>query len=493
MRLEGMSKFKLKLIILICFILTLNLCIFGIICEEFIEDRIQGLEFPESSFKISESPNFMWSGIEVLSQTSVDDSFYPELAVDSLGNVHVVWYDTTDLEGSDIDVLYRRWNATSTSWMPIEIVSIGSTTSSLYPAIATDIHNNAHIVWYDATNYSGAGPDNDVIYRSWNASTDQWSSIQVISTESTGSSLFPSIFVDNYDNIHIAWEDSTNYMGAGEFDSDIFYKYYNRTSGIWNNTQVISYESYHTSTFPSTTVDQYKNVHIVWEDYSNYDSSGSDADLFYKFWNSTTGEWSITDVLTTDSKTSSYPKIVLGPLGKIHLVWQEESPSSWYNVFYQSLNVDTGSWSPLENVTPTDQSANSINPAIAVDLSGNIHVVWADESNYEPNSLDLDVFYKYRNVSTGLWGPSEVIATTAEGGAWATAVGVDNMGRLHVVWDERTSAHHSGSDRDILYRKFAEPSEKSIPGYSLIFVLLLIGLINISWYLKPKLQFFKRK
>ena len=57
---------------------------------------------------------------------------------------------------------------------------------------------------------------------SWN-----WTTVEVISTESTGSSVLyrnsGSIAVDENGNIHTVWRDYTNYKGAGP-DSDIFYK-----------------------------------------------------------------------------------------------------------------------------------------------------------------------------------------------------------------------------------------------------------------------------
>ncbi len=41
---------------------------------------------------------------------SIDDSLFPSLAVDSAGNVHIAWADTTDYAGAgtDYDIFYKR-------------------------------------------------------------------------------------------------------------------------------------------------------------------------------------------------------------------------------------------------------------------------------------------------------------------------------------------------------------------------------------------------
>jgi len=50
---------------------------------------------------------------EVVSTESTDNSYYPSLAVDPDGNIHVAWYDDTDYggAGTDADVFYKRLEA----------------------------------------------------------------------------------------------------------------------------------------------------------------------------------------------------------------------------------------------------------------------------------------------------------------------------------------------------------------------------------------------
>jgi hypothetical protein len=94
------------------------------------------------------------------------------------------------------------------------------------------------------TDYGGSGADADIFYKSRDSSS--WTTTEIVSTESTAHSEWPSIYRDNLGTIHFAWGDMTDYSGAGT-DNDIFYKNYSTSGGIpdlqcsgtlsWSNVQ----------------------------------------------------------------------------------------------------------------------------------------------------------------------------------------------------------------------------------------------------------------
>ncbi len=129
--------------------------------------------------------------------------------------------------------------------------------------------------------------ENQYNFDSFDTYTWDWMITEVVSTESSGTSWSPSIAVDTSGNIHIAWEDYTDYSGAGT-DVDIFYKYWNASTSSWSTTEVVSTESTGKSYNPSLATDAEGNVHISWHDETNYDSSGTDVDIFYKYWDAST-------------------------------------------------------------------------------------------------------------------------------------------------------------------------------------------------------------
>ena len=108
---------------------------------------------------------------------------------------------------------------------------------------------------------------------------------EVISTESTGLSDYPSLAVDPEGNIHVAWWDLTDYGTSGS-DADIFYKRYEVGSG-WTTTEVVSTESTEDCEGDVSLAVEYQEsgrglVHIAWTDSTAYGNSGNDIDIVYK-------------------------------------------------------------------------------------------------------------------------------------------------------------------------------------------------------------------
>ncbi len=123
---------------------------------------------------------------------------------------------------SEHQISYKRWDASSQIWTTTELVSTESTDYSGRPSLAVDSTGSVRIAWEDWSDYVGAGTDQDIFYKRWDSSSS-WTTTEVVSTESTSWSCYPSLAVDSADNVHVAWHDYTNYAGAGT-DMDIFYK-----------------------------------------------------------------------------------------------------------------------------------------------------------------------------------------------------------------------------------------------------------------------------
>ncbi|MHA1465288.1 MAG: hypothetical protein ACTSQ2_09380, partial [Candidatus Heimdallarchaeaceae archaeon] len=166
----------------------------------------------------------------------------------------VAWKDYTDISGSgtDLDIFYK-YKLSGGSWSTSEVVSTESTATSSKPKIAVDSEDKLHLIWADSSDISGAGTDNDIFYKS-KPSGGSWSSLEIVSSESTGMSELPDIFIDISDNVHLVWRDFTDYLGSGS-DDDVFYKRKLAQSGLWSVTEVVSDVSEHNLYSPTLVVD----------------------------------------------------------------------------------------------------------------------------------------------------------------------------------------------------------------------------------------------
>ncbi len=166
-------------------------------------------------------------------------------------------------------------------WNTTEVVSTESTMNSRSPAQTVDSVGNIHLAWEDVTEYASSGSDKDIFYKRWESSSKTWITTEVISTESDQASLYSSLTVDTAGNVHVVWNDWSSYGGSGS-DYDIFYKRWDINSLGWTITEVVSKDSTGSSNEPFLRTDKVGNIHVCWHDQTNYAEAGTDWDIFYK-------------------------------------------------------------------------------------------------------------------------------------------------------------------------------------------------------------------
>ena len=72
-------------------------------------------------------------------------SNHPSAAVDSQNNIYLVWDDTRD---GNQKIFYKKYISQTQTWSPDTAISTGSG-QSRYPSIAVDSLGNVHVLWQD--------------------------------------------------------------------------------------------------------------------------------------------------------------------------------------------------------------------------------------------------------------------------------------------------------------------------------------------------------
>ncbi|MCX6799169.1 MAG: Ig-like domain-containing protein, partial [Candidatus Diapherotrites archaeon] len=351
-----------------------------------------------------------------------------------------------------------------TTMLVTEVVSTESTGTSGHPAIAVD-DANVYIVWYDTTDYGGSGTDYDIFFKT-KGKTGSWgTNTEVVSTESTGDSYNPAIAVDDA-NIYIAWQDTTNYGGAGT-DYDIFFKTRSKTGSWGTNTQVVSTESTSTSSRPAIAVDD-ANIYIAWDDTTNYGGSGTDKDIFFKTKSKIGGlgsndiNWAMqTQVVSTESTKDSEGPVIVVDDTNIYIAWYDltnyaGSGTTDYDIFFKTKSK-TRSWGTNTQVVSTESRSHAARLAMAVD-DANIYIVWDDSTNYGGAGTDNDIFFKTKSKIGGLasndinWAnPTQVVSTESTSTSYSPAI-ADDDANIYIAWYDFTDYGGPGSDVDILFK-----------------------------------------
>jgi len=170
--------------------------------------------------------------------------------------------------------------------------------------------------------------------------------------------------------------DSRDYVHLVFRDSSDNICYRKYRAGEWStalDSNTVSTDAASTAR-PSVAADEFGQPHVVWE-------SGSDQPQIV--WATRlAGEWTSPDVVSTaagmDSRDQSVPSIALDVEGNLHVVWQgTNSAYTDHDQIWHAEYAD-GSWGAPDRVSTASgmESYDQTLPCAAVDADGNVYAVW---------------------------------------------------------------------------------------------------------------------
>ena len=342
----------------------------------------------------------------------------PAIAVEASGKLHLVWKDDTS---GNYEIYYKKSSDAGLNWTTTKRLTFTSGYSGS-PAIAVDASLNLHVVWQDNTygNY-------EVLYKK---STDwgvTWTAGKRLTLTSGGSNN-PVIAVDATGNLHVVWYDNT------PGNEEIFYSKSKDKGVTWTAGKRLTWTS-GGSEIPAIGVDSSGNLHVVWRD----DTPGN-SEVYHK--KSTDGgtTWTANKRLTWTSGSSEFPAIGVDSSDNLYAVWQDNTPGN--SEIYCRKSTDGGTtWITTRRLT--FNSGFSYFPDIAVDTSGRIHVVWEDSTPGNP-----EIYYRRSTDGGTTWITTRRLTWTS-GWSEVPAIGVDSSDNLHLVWQDNTPGNY-----EIYYKKF---------------------------------------
>ena len=423
-----------------------------------------------SSIEIDDYSSWSWSSYEVISETSTDNSYLPDVFVDINDNLHVVWQDNTDILGSgtDQDIFYRFFDSSLETWGTIELVSSESDDTSRDPIVSVDQSGDVHVVWRDSSNYLSAGTEYDIFYKKKNYG-GSWTITTVISEGSNSLVEGFSVVTDIENNVYITWADYTIDLLSSGIDVDLFGRYYNSTTSTWSSEKLITASSTGDSSHSYIAIDSLTGeLHVVWIDSSDLLGAGSgDFDVFYCKWNFATSLMTDLTLISTGSDGNSLlPKLAFDQNHFPHVTWTDQhyyfDSDADLDIHYRYKDWLTGIWSEIELIS-TESPSSSDNPEILIDKENCVFIIWDDYSDIFGANSDNDVFFKYKHPSFNEWSSLEIVSIESELDSYHPQIAIDSSGFVYCLYSELDNLGNSGADADIFYRKFAGvPSATSL-------------------------------
>jgi hypothetical protein len=222
------------------------------------------------------------------------------------------------------------------------------------PIMVVDGSQTLHVIWKDSVD------GNAEILHAHRPPGGGWSAPVNVS-HSAGHSTQPSAAMDERDNLHLAWVDST----SGNYD--ILYTR-RSSSGEWEAVEYLSGDAAYAFD-PHLVVDGDGALHLVW---SANRSPG--IDIIYRT-RSTSPTWSDPVNLSESAGASSSPCLVPAGDGSIHLFWEDLTPGQ-YEIFYATRRPN-GLWTTPRDISNTPGQSRS--PAAALDPNLVPWVFWHEE------------------------------------------------------------------------------------------------------------------
>jgi hypothetical protein len=396
-----------------------------------------------------------WSEPVNLSNTPTSSRF-PDLAVDSRGDVHVVWCESTPVEGRGVSeqILYTRWDGQE--WLsPNDLLA---PQFFIYRNAIAIGPNGDMFMAYRKGMHSGYG----IMFSSapasvaWSAAA--WSSPRMVSARSHNYAT--DLAVDDQGVLHLVFDDfgeTTDEVCIGGC-ADIYYRRSEDFGQTWSTPRNLS-RSPVGSSREQLEIDASGAIHLTWDDgwdrltgtgtphYSAYTAS-YDGGLSWSEPLTITYPLSGTLPLTTTTAMSGTAQLVAGADGKggVMLVWRN---TAYWEVFYQ-WSTDYGkTWSAPGTIagvlarhwtSPFDQYD------VAADSAGNIHLVVVGGQTPKWNA-PLAVYHSVWNGDT--W--SDPVQISGPGGPEYVNLIVGEGNHLHAAWGVLDEVIEGFSHYDVWY------------------------------------------
>lgn len=248
------------------------------------------------------SPSLEWSNLFPVSTLDHESSFYPDMAIDSIGNIHVVWEDESNGFG---DIFYRILFVENSSWSAISLLSNpNSKYSARYPKIFIDTQDMVHFVWEESfLNVS-------LMYRTYDGVTFS----QTISVAENGSYNDHYLAVNNQGDVFLSWEQNDDIYPQFNIHARI----YSSIQQMWLPTRQITNTSYYSSA-TDVAADKNNNFHLVLGESSAILET---REIHYTYFE---GEdfiqVNISVISPIDGNYSLTPKIAIDNKNVLHIIW----------------------------------------------------------------------------------------------------------------------------------------------------------------------------
>lgn len=406
-----------------------------------------------------------WTAPVQLSDQNGASAWFPDISIDSIGMIHVVWSspiytqysddDTSTYDGYDA-VIYTQ-SENGIEWRePMDIVALEQLGGSeaTRPALFYSESDVLHLTFRDMNVfYSQSSPENA-------GDPQGWKSKYQLNSEPIG--YFSRIAEDQDGNLHAIYTQNIPNDNC-QICYHVLYRKSLDGGASWSGVTDISLLPTGAAK-PQIMVDQKNYIHVVWEEgrggsYGNVqDPSSIKYSVSYDGGNS----WIIPYEFNGPSGRARNPGIGIDGDGRVLVTWLGLPEDEIYFQTSENYGRSWSSPSTIPNVFGGWSVYQSRHDAqtMTTDSDGNIHLVFVGKTDELPNSLDL-VHIAWNHAGEYWHDPEVVYSYTGDVPEWPRVM-IDPDNVLHLTWYVRDEAHVWDTDNQ-KYHVWYSQSDLNIP------------------------------
>lgn len=289
------------------------------------------------------------------------DSLFPAVATDIRGDIHIVWHD---LRSGTPNIFYTKLGHSGQT--VVDDLQLTFSGQAERPLIASDLFGNVHVIWIGR------------------------SSGQIFYTklDNNGRTLIDDLQLPaGTDPVHVSFtldfDGNVHVVGKPISPDEVFYAKLNN-----NGTILIARMLVPVSARPVIAADHDGMIHMVAES-----GEVNQRDIYYTKINNNGTILIPNSRITSSNGDSGYPAIATDSQNNVHVVWRDFRDGN-FEIYYTKLN--NNGVTIIDDLRLTANNADSFTPSIAVDSLDNVHVTWVDFRDGNP-----EIYYEKLNGTTG--------------------------------------------------------------------------------------------
>jgi PKD repeat protein len=348
----------------------------------------------------------------------------PSIFVDHNRAIFIAW---TDYRNGQADVYFSKSTDLGLSFTANVRVNDVQVNGQSQPDLAVDSMGLIHVVWTDSRNIPGTGPD--IYYANSTDSGLSFNPSQRVNNDAGNvEQSEPAIAVASDRSVYVVWTDPRN----GARGTDIYFSKSTDLGGTWAPNFFLNDDvGNHAQSAPDIAIDAAGTVYVAWTDSRDPNTSPD----IYATRSSNGGSSFAANVKVNDDVGAVFQGSVSLAVkaGRVHAAWSDDrARGSTGRDIYTASSPDGIAWSANMRVNDDFLSTNSQDtPTIAVDGSGDVYGAWQDgrTSGLDVYAAALDVVAPVANA-----GPSRT-GDQGMGIPFNASASTDNLGIASYAWD----------------------------------------------------------